>query len=192
MPLECEGSVLFFVLFFVENRCFIVLHLSERNSWAMLVQQPSSGAPFPCYRAQTHLLLPPPSLVFSPFTRYDYFSFAPAHHYIPVCSYPSLLSFFIPCFCPCAALHICAGPVQYVKEANVCSVQNVISIYIFYFILWWFTVFPPPRASKERPALAMYLNKHDCCVCTPPRLFTHQGNQIIHLRQTGRSSCHDC
>ncbi|XP_054892325.1 uncharacterized protein LOC129364001 isoform X2 [Poeciliopsis prolifica] len=36
-----------------------------RESW---IQQPSSGAPFPCYRAQTHLLLAPPFLVFSPFT----------------------------------------------------------------------------------------------------------------------------
>lgn len=46
-------------------------------------------------------------------------------------SYPSLLSFFMPCFCPCAVLHICTVPVQYVKDVSICSVQNVISIYLF-------------------------------------------------------------
>lgn len=30
-----------------------------------------------------------------------------------------------------AALHICTASVQYVKEANICSVQSVISIYLF-------------------------------------------------------------
>lgn len=76
---------------------------------------------------------------FPPTTRYDYFSSAPPHHYIQVCSYPSLLSFFMACFCPCAALHIYTVPVQYVKEVNICSVQNVISIYLFsLLVIYWF------------------------------------------------------
>lgn len=103
-------------------------------------QQQSSGAPFPCYRAQTHLPLAPPisphppplGMIISP----------PLHRTIifQVRSSPSLLSFFMACFCPCAALHICTVPVQYVKEVNiVCSVQNVISIYLFsLLVIYWF------------------------------------------------------
>lgn len=107
-----------------------------RELWCCVIgesgsQQQSSGAAFPCYRAQTHLPLAPPisplppplGMIISP----------PLHRTIifQVRSYPSLLSFFMACFCPCAAQHIWTVPVQYVKEVNICSAQNVISIYLF-------------------------------------------------------------
>ena len=76
--------------------------------------------------------LPPPlGMIISP----------PLHRTIifQVRSYPSLLSFFMACFCLCAALHICTVAVQYVKEVNICSVQNVISIYLFsLLVIYWF------------------------------------------------------
>lgn len=94
-------------------------------------QQQSSGAPFPCHRAQTHLPLSPPisprppplGMIISPLLHCTII--------FQVRSYPFLLSFFMACFCPCTALHICSVPVQYVKDVNICSVQNVISIYLF-------------------------------------------------------------
>lgn len=125
-------------------------------------QQRSSGAPFPCYRAQTHLPLAPP---ISPLPPPLGMIISPSLHrtiIFQVRSYPSLLSFFMACFCLCEALHICTVPVQYVKEVNVCSVQSVISIYLFsLLVIYWFF-----RCLRKRQALAMYLNKHDCCVCT--------------------------
>lgn len=95
-------------------------------------QQQSSTAPFPCYRAQTHLPLAPPTL--PPVPPPLGMIISPLLHrtiIFQVRSSPSLLSFFMPCFCPCAVLHICTEPVQYVKEVSIHSVQNVISIYLF-------------------------------------------------------------
>lgn len=59
---------------------------------------------------------------------------APAHHYIPGLQLPPLptVIFHAVFFAGAGAgLHICTVPVQYVKEANICSVQSVISIYLF-------------------------------------------------------------
>lgn len=58
---------------------------------------------------------------------------APAHHYIPGLQLPLPAVIFHAVFFAGAgaALHICTVPVQYVKEVNVCSVQSVISIYLF-------------------------------------------------------------
>ena len=62
---------------------------------------------------------------------YDYFS-STASRFSGLPSPPPLLSFFMACFlpaCRCAHLHrVC---VQYVKVVNICSVHNVISIYLF-------------------------------------------------------------
>lgn len=140
--------------------------------------QGARGAPFLCYRAETHLPACSSHLPSSPATRYDYFSSAPPHHIFQVRSYPSPLSFFMACFCPCAALHICTVPVQYVKEVNICSVQNVISIYLFSLLViyWCFRCL-----RKKRPASAMYLNKHDCCVCTHLQGFLVTGETKLYI-----------
>lgn len=132
------------------------------------IRQPAaeqSTAPFPCYRAQTHLplappILPPPvppplGMIISPLLHRTLI--------FQVCSSPSLLSFFMPCFCLCAVLHICTEPVQYVKEVSIHSVQNVISIYLFSLLVNYYFF---RRLRKKMIALTMYLNKHDCCICS--------------------------
>lgn len=167
---------------FVQHRHCLLLLLAEGSSSAALLRSQaassssssSSTAPFPCYRAQTHLPRAPPISTPPPLPR------TPSHPPSPplgmiispllrrtiifqVRSYPSPLSFFMPCFCPGAALHICTVPVQYVKEVNICSVQSVISIYLFSLLVNYCFF---PVLEERRPALAMYLNQHDCCVCT--------------------------
>lgn len=68
--------------------------------------------------------------------------------------------------------------VQDVKKVNICSVQNVISIY-FIFLAGDLVFFPV--LEKKRAVLAMYLNKHDCCVCTRLRAFLLTGDTKLHI-----------
>lgn len=117
---------------------------SSRSSHLPPARPPSSTPPSP-----------PLGMIISPLLRRTII--------FQVRSYPSPLSFFMPCFCPGAALHICTVPVQYVKEVNICSVQSVISIYLFSLLVNYCFF---PVLEERRPALAMYLNQHDCCVCT--------------------------
>lgn len=170
---------------YLEYRLCLLLPLAEGSSCAALLgnqcsQQQSSTAPFPCYRAQTHLPLAPPivppplGMIISPLL----------HRTIifQVCSSPSLLSFFMPCFCPCAVLHICTEPVQYVKEVSIHSVQNVISIYLFSLLVNYY--FFSQCFRKKMMALAIYLNKHDCCICSRLRgvLLTRETKLYIRGR----------
>lgn len=130
LVVKCQGNVI------LEYIRYLLLPLAEGSSCAALLGNQAAGS----RAVQLHfyatghrliflLLLPSPpvppplGMIISPLL----------HRTIifQVRSYPSLLSFFMPCFCPCAVLHICTVPVQYVKEVSICSVQSVISIYLF-------------------------------------------------------------
>lgn len=101
------------------------------EQWNSISLLQGTGSSSYCSSRRPTPFPPPLGMIISP----------PLHRTIifQVCSYPSLLSFFMACFCPCAALHIYTVPVQYVKEVNICSVQNVISIYLFsLLVIYWF------------------------------------------------------
>lgn len=53
--------------------------------------------------------------------------------------------------------------------------------YIFIFFAGDLLVFFPQCLRKKRLALAMYLNKHDCCVCTRLQGFLLTGETKLYI-----------
>lgn len=55
------------------------------------------------------------------------------------------------------------------------------NIFIFFAgdLVFFFSSF----ACEERPAQAMYLNKHDCCVCTPLQGFLLTRGTKLYIRR---------
>lgn len=94
-----------------------------------------------------------------------------------------LLSFFMPSFRPCVVLHICLCNVL---RGECMHWQSVISIYLFSLLVIYSFFFSWCFREKKGAASAMYLNKHDCCVCTRLQgvLLTGE-NEVIYLRQAG-------
>ena len=125
----------------LEHRCCMVFPISEWKSCAVLNgNQASCRAEefhFPATGLRLIFLLLLPSPIFPP--PLGMIISPPIHRTIifQVCSYPSLLSFFMACFfffSPYAGLHICAVPVQYVKEGE-CMQRGEYNKCI-YFLRW--------------------------------------------------------
>lgn len=96
-------------------------------------QERSRTAPFPCYKAQTTLPLAPPISTRPPTTRYDYFSSAPPHHYIPGLQLPLPAVIFHARFLPvCSPAHLhCSCALCLGGEYMQCAECNK---YIFIFL----------------------------------------------------------
>ena len=71
-------------------------------------------------------------------------------HVFQVRRNPSLLSFFMPCFRPCVMLQIC---LRVVLRGNVCTVQSVISIYLFSLLVIYCFFFFFTGASEKKEQL---------------------------------------
>lgn len=94
----------------------------------------------------------PPPITHTPkstTTRYDYFSSAPPHHYIPGPQLPLPAVIFHAVVLP--VRHAAHMPVRCIKEANVCTVQSVISIYLFsLLVIYWVFFFLALQKKQEQ------------------------------------------
>lgn len=128
--MECQSNgvsrkqMLHSVLPFAEGRsCAVLLGIQASSSRAVKLHFLATGHILIFLVLLPSPLSQPLGMIISPLLQHTII--------FQVCSYPSLLSSFMACFCPYAVLQICTVSVQYVKKVNVCGVQNVISIYLF-------------------------------------------------------------
>lgn len=141
---KCSGNL------FLEYRCYLPLPLAEGSARAVLLgnQAARSGAVQLHFHATRHRLLfhsllPSPPV--PPTTRYDYFSSAPPHHYIPGLQLPLPAVIFHARFLPvCSPAHLhCSCALCLGGEYMQCAECNK---YIFIFLagdlLFFFFFFP--------------------------------------------------
>lgn len=155
--------------------------VSEQRSCAVSLgnQESSSGAAKLHFLTAGHRLIFP-SLLPSPIPPpRGMIIFPPIHCTIifQVCSYPSLLSFFMACFYPCAGLHIYVVSVQYVKVLSVCSVQKSNkNIFIFFAgdLQWGFFLLLLVKSDQLKPCI---LTNMTAVYALPSKAFYSPGEQ---------------